>query len=192
MPRKERVGPEMVALRGVVVDDVQDHLEPRRVQPLDHGLELADAARRRITHVGREESYGVVAPVVLEPLIREMLVVHKRVDGHQLDGRHPELLEVLYGRGRGETGVGTAQILRYVRMPLRKPLDVELVDNGLVPRRAGRPVVAPGKGRIHDPALGHPGGVVLLVEGQVLLLGAEPVPEVRDIPSPADPTVALA
>ena len=41
MPRNESVGPGVIALGGVVVDHVEDHLEARVVQILDHLLELA-------------------------------------------------------------------------------------------------------------------------------------------------------
>ena len=56
------------ALGGVVVDDVEDDLEARRVERFDHGLELVDLlpARpgRRVLGVGREVADGVVTPVV--------------------------------------------------------------------------------------------------------------------------------
>jgi len=37
---------ERAALGGVVIDDIQDHLDAGRVQRLDHGLELGDVAVR--------------------------------------------------------------------------------------------------------------------------------------------------
>ena len=43
MPRKRRRA-QVVALGGVVVDHVEDHLDARRVQRPHHGLELGDAA----------------------------------------------------------------------------------------------------------------------------------------------------
>ena len=46
MPRKQSVGPMLVAFGGVVVDDVEDHLEPGGVQRLHHRLELVDRCRR--------------------------------------------------------------------------------------------------------------------------------------------------
>src|SRR3712207_9529442 len=64
---------EVAALAGVVVDHVEDHLDARPVQPLDHRLELVDLARRaarRVARVGREEADRVVAPVVVEAAVR--------------------------------------------------------------------------------------------------------------------------
>jgi hypothetical protein len=124
----------------------------------------------------------VVAPVVPQAPVHEVLVVHEEVDRHKLDRRHPETFQVVYGRGRGQAGVRAAQRRRDVRVPLRKPLDVGLVDYGVVPGNARRPVVSPGEGRLHHLALGHARGVVPLVEGQILLFGAEPVAEVRVTP----------
>ena len=43
MPRKLMVGP-VVALGGVVVDDVENHLDARLVERPHHGLELGDRA----------------------------------------------------------------------------------------------------------------------------------------------------
>ena len=42
MPAKHSVGPMLVALGGVVVDDVEDDLDVGLVQRLDHRLELGD------------------------------------------------------------------------------------------------------------------------------------------------------
>ena len=40
MPRIDSIGPEVVALGGVVVDDVEDHLDAGGVERLHHRLEL--------------------------------------------------------------------------------------------------------------------------------------------------------
>ena len=66
MPLNDSVGPALVALRGVVVDDVENHLEAGVVKARDHLLELAQAvgAVGGIARIGREEPDAVVAPVV--------------------------------------------------------------------------------------------------------------------------------
>ena len=48
MPRSDSVGPELVALGGVVVDDVEDHLDAGGVQRAHHHLELAHRARSAV------------------------------------------------------------------------------------------------------------------------------------------------
>ena len=69
-PEGER-GPLVTTLAGVVVDHVQDHLEPGVVQRRDHLLELPDllteGADRPVRGVRGEEAQGVVAPVVGQP-----------------------------------------------------------------------------------------------------------------------------
>jgi hypothetical protein len=51
--------PEVVSLRGVVVDDVEDHLDARRVQRLHHLLHLVHTGGglmvRAVARIGREE-----------------------------------------------------------------------------------------------------------------------------------------
>src|SRR4029453_7541780 len=63
---KAERGAEMVALRGVVVDDVEDHLDARIVQPRHHRLELVDAASGEIARLRRKEPDRVIAPIVYE------------------------------------------------------------------------------------------------------------------------------
>ena len=58
----------MVALGGVVVDHIQDHLDAGGMQRLHHLLELGDLTARLpragIPHLRGEEVDGVVPPVV--------------------------------------------------------------------------------------------------------------------------------
>ena len=66
---------EVVALGGVVVDDVEDHLDPRAVERLHHPLELAHLlavpAGRRVERVRREVADRAVAPVVRQAALDE-------------------------------------------------------------------------------------------------------------------------
>ena len=70
-------------------------------------------------------------------------------------------------------------------MPRGEALDVDLVDDGLVPRRAEQPVVTPREGRLDDDALGDERGAVALVGhgGRLGLAGA--VAEERVVPADA-------
>jgi hypothetical protein len=85
-PETER-GTQMAAFAGVVVDHVQDHLDTRLVQGLDHGLELADllaeGAAAGVPDIRREEPDGVVPPVVGQPSFHQVPVRHELVDGEQ-------------------------------------------------------------------------------------------------------------
>ena len=62
-------------------------------------------------------------------------------------------------------------------MELGEALDVQFVDDRLVRRRSRRPVVSPGEGRIDDGGQRGRGGVVALVERQVLVGVADVVTE---------------
>ena len=46
--------------------------------------------------------------------------------------------------------------------------NVRLIDNGLVPRRAWRPVVAPRKCRINNATLANVGRVIALIKGRIV------------------------
>ena len=96
--------PEVVALAGVVEDDVEDDLDPGLVERLDHVAELvmccavlgADTVARLRRHMG----VGVVAPdscCSSEPSIGLMprtLALVEGEDGQQLDRGHAQRLQV--------------------------------------------------------------------------------------------------
>ena len=168
--------PQVVALGRVVVDDVEDHLDARPMQRLDHPLELPDLlaprAGRRVQRVRSEEADRAVAPVVRQAPLDEMVLVGDVVDRQQLDRRHPERSQVRDRPVRGEPGIGAAQILAHIRVALREPLHVRLVDHRLVPRRAEQPVALPVERRIDDHALRDRGGVVLVVGLEVGVVAA--------------------
>src|SRR5262245_65767559 len=65
-PAEAEGGTAVVALRGVVVDHVENDLDARLVQALDHGLELshllAPDAPRSEAQAGGAERHGTAAP----------------------------------------------------------------------------------------------------------------------------------
>ena len=161
----------MAALAGVVVDHVQDHLDARLVQGLDHGLELADllaeGAAAGVPDIRCEEPDGVVPPVVGQPSFHQVPVRHELVDGEQLHRRDPQRSQIIHGCRARQAGVGSPQRLRHVGAAGGESLRVHLVDHGLVPRDAWRAIVPPGECRIDHHALGRMGGAVARVQTEV-------------------------
>ena len=161
----------MVPLRGVVVDDVEDHLDPGSVEGLHEPLELTHLlpapARRRIERVRGEEPDRRVAPVVDEAALGEEVLVGDVVDRQQLDRSHAERRE-MRDRGVGRhAGVRAAEVLGDVREALREALHVNLVDDRVRPRRQRRLVVLPVEGVVDDDALRDRVRVVLVVALEV-------------------------
>ena len=179
-------GPHLVALRRVVVDDVEDHLDAVAVQLAHHALELAQALRRvlrgAVARLRRHEVDRVVAPVVHQPQLGEAVRIDVGLHRQQLDRRHAQPLEVVDRAGLGEALVGAAQVLRHLRLGHREALDVRLVDHGLVPGPARRRVVFPVERVVDDDALRHAGGAVVLVWRQVVRVFAHRVVEQRVLP----------
>ena len=128
---------------------------------------------------GREEADRVVAPVVRQAALDEVVVLHELVHRHQLDGRDPELLQVLDHHGVGQRGVGAADLLGDVRVGHGEALDVRLVDDRLVVGRARVAVVLPVEERADHDRLHHVRGAVELV---ALLRVLEVVAEQRLVP----------
>ena len=144
---------ELVALGGVVVDDVEDDLDVGLVQGLDHRLELGDlltTAAARVAVVRREEADRVVAPVVAQTAVLQGGVLHELVHRHQLDGGDAERGEVVDDRRVRDGGIGAADLLGHLRVGHRHALDVRLVDDRLVVLVARRAVVAPVEVRVDD------------------------------------------
>ena len=103
----------LVALGGMVVDDVQDHFEPAVVEARDHLLEFAQRVRHvgSVARIGRKKADRVIAPIVLEPLLEQMAVVDEGVDRHQFDGRDAKRPDVVDDGLRAEPGVKAPQLL---------------------------------------------------------------------------------
>src|ERR1019366_3638995 len=92
---------QFVAFDRVVINYVKDYLKPGLMKGPDHLLEL-EHLRTRLLYAGvgcfrSEEAEWIVSPIVLEPLTSlgidppEVALV-EFLDGHQLDGCHPEVL----------------------------------------------------------------------------------------------------
>ncbi len=175
----------LVALGGVVVDDVQDHLQPGVVQARHHLLELGeyeggDCGKPRIRG---EEADRVVAPVVGEPLFQQMPVVDECVDWQELHRGDPERAEIIHHLLAAEAGEGALQLVRHRRMQLGEAAHMGFVDDGAVPRHVGPSFASPGVGGIDDAAFRHEAGAVAVVHAQVFLPRSDRVAEQRVVPA---------
>ena len=159
--------PAVVALGGVVVDDVEDHLDPGAVQRLDHVLELehrvARSAARAVRRVRRQVAERVVAPVVAQPALDQEVLGHEVVHRHELERGHAQLLQVLDDHRVRERRIRPAHVLGDVGMARGEALDVRLVDHRVVPVGTRRPVLTPVEERVDDHRARHVGRAVARV-----------------------------
>ena len=155
-------GAALVTLGRVVVDHVQDDLDARLVQRLDHVPELVDRVLAGVAAGRRKEGQRVVAPVVGQPHLDQGALADGLLHRQQLHGGHAQALEVLDGGRRGHALVGAAQLGRHVRVGAGEALDVHLVDDTVGHRDVQRPVAFPVETAVvGDHGLRHPGGVVV-------------------------------
>ena len=158
-PGQGRAG--VAALTRVVVDDVENDLDTRLMQERNHAPELVDdrlgaALARglgRVGGFGGEEGEGRVPPVVRQAAFGEERLVALGVHGQQLDGGDSQIFQVGH-RGRvSQARVGAAQLWGHPGHVLCETLDVDLVDDGGLPRdvrlRRDR------EGRLHDDRARH-------------------------------------
>ena len=147
--------PGVVALGGVVEHDVENDLDARPVQRLDHVAEFVDRAERILARavrlVRREERDRRVAPVV--DLARRAILgveLEHRQQFHRGDAELLEIRDLL-----DQAGVRAARLLADAGTRMaREAADVHLVDDGARGRPAQRHVALPVVGaRIDDDAL---------------------------------------
>ena len=169
-PPERQDRPPVASLPGVVVDDVQDDLDPGPVELADHRLELVDrresVATGGVDVVRREEPDRVVSPVVGEPHLDQAALGNRAVHREQLDRGDAERLQVLDDRRRRHTEVGAPQLPRHPGVGHRQALDMRLVDEGLVPRDVGATIAVPVEVGGGDDRPGDVGGAVLPVVAQ--------------------------
>jgi hypothetical protein len=174
----------VVALGGVVVDDVEDHLDARGVQGLDHRLELGDLpagrARGAVGSVRGEVAQGVVAPVVGQAAPQQVRLADEVVHRQQLDRGDAQRHQVLDEGGVRQPGIGAAQRGRDVGVPHRGALDVHLVDDGVRPRGAQQRVALPGERVVDDHPARHEGPGVGGVGGGGVVVGVGEQRPVQD------------
>src|SRR5687768_9661661 len=101
------------------------------------------------TNVRRKVRECVVTPVVAETTLHEVPFVGVLMHRHQFDGGDAERLEVADGWFRRETTIRAAQRFGHVGIQFGEALDVQFVDEGLVPGSAWMPVVPPRERTIH-------------------------------------------
>ena len=161
-PRKLSVGPRVVAFGGVVEHHVEDDLDARPVQRLDHVAKLVDRAERILARavrlVRREERNRRIAPVVDEPGGAVLGV--ELEDRQQFDRGDAELLQIR--NLLDQAGIRAARLLRDAGAGMAgEAAHVHLVDDGprgrALQRRVPFPVV---RVRIHHHALHRCRGVV--------------------------------
>ena len=186
-PAKAQGGPQVAPLGRVVVDDIENDLEARGMERLHHAFELADllplGSPAGVPRVRGEEPDGVVAPVIREAPVHQVLVGDKLVDRHELHRRDAQGPQVLDHRGAGQARVGPPPLRWDIRVPHGEALDVGLIDDRVVPGDPRRPILAPVERRIDDHALRNSGGAVAVVLAEVRVCMADFIAEQHVAPA---------
>jgi len=163
-PAEEAGGAVRAALAGVIVDDVEDDLDPGTVKSPDHVAELPDrVAGRGVSRLGGEKAEGVVSPVVDEAPLEEETVVEMLVHREKLHGGDSQVLQIPGRGGVRQARVSAAKGIRYVRVPFGKALHMEFEDDRITHGGSRRGIAFPvvNVGRRHE----CPWGVGAAVDG---------------------------
>src|SRR3984893_4981625 len=104
----------MVALGGVIIDDVEHYLDAGVVQSRYRGAEGVERVVLRVARFRREIRQRIVTPVVRQLLFHQDPVVDETVDRQQLDGGNAKALEMLDHGGGGEAAMkGASEFWRH-------------------------------------------------------------------------------
>ncbi len=170
MPRKPSVGPEVVALGGVVVDHVEDDLDARLVQGPHHQLELLhlrDRGRRsrRSRCAGRRSRWSCSPSSSTARAAISASSCTNWCTGISSIAVTPRSRRWSTMTGLARPAYVPRSMSGQARVQLGQPLHVRLVDHRLVVRRARRAVLAPVEERVDHHALRHVRRAVLVVLG---------------------------
>src|SRR5258708_11736385 len=173
----------MVALGGVIVDDVEHQLDAGIVQPWYRGGEGGERVILRVALFRREIRQRVVTPVVRQLPFDQYPVVDEAVDRQQLDAGDAKGLEMLDHGRRRQAAIRAAQVWRHVFAFLRQALDVRFIDDGVFPGYVrAHFAAAPVEALVDDDGLRHAAGVVASVEREVLARAAGAIGKMRVAP----------
>src|SRR3954451_16771036 len=173
--------PRLVALGSMIIDNIKNNLDAGVVHLLYERLEPAEPLCSEIFGMRCEEPDRVIAPVVAQAVLDQMVVMDESMDRQKLDRRDAEVAQIGYDRCRREACEGATYGIADLRVAHREPFGVHFIDDGFVPRTLIRPP-SPGKGRVNDPAFRNERRTVPIVEGQILRVVAYPVAEQGVIP----------
>ena len=162
-PAEAERPPQVIALGGVVVDDIEDHLDPGVVQPLDR---LAKFIERSVARSAVEEIQRVVAPIVAQAARRQERLVDERVDWKQLDRGDAKPPEMIDHRRCAQRAKCAAQLRRNVLPQLGQAFDMGLVDDGVFPGDQAA-IARSANGLVDTTAFGITARVVAAVERQI-------------------------
>src|SRR4051812_48573139 len=133
----------MAAFAGVIVDDIQNHLDPSLVIDGNHRLESVDGIAVKKTLIGCEKPDAVIAPVVAEASLHKSPVIDGGVDRQEFDRGNAEAGEMVDDSRRGQACEGSFQPVRYTAIEPCQSCDMSFIDDGIRPRPTGLAFGAP-------------------------------------------------
>ncbi len=118
---------ELVALAGVVEDEIEDDADAGRPERRHRVAQFGHTARRE-ARVERHERDRIVAPGVAQPERAEMALVDPGRHRHQFDGGDAERRQMLDDRRMRQCRDRATDLFRHVRMQHGEGAHLEFVD----------------------------------------------------------------
>src|SRR5262245_27376225 len=163
----------------MVVDHVENHVDPGVVEARNHLLELTQAVAwiGRVARLRREKADAVVSPVVCQASRQQVTLGHRSMDRQQFDTGYTQRLDVIQYLTASQALIRSADFRRQTGVQLRKAANMCLINNGPIPTDGvSRGVIVPVEAQIGYRAFRYKGCAVPLIERQVVA-GLQLVPE---------------
>src|SRR5579871_6123207 len=120
----------------MVVDDIQDYLDPGFMEFLNHVFKLFDLSAglfSAIVFYGRgKEPYSIISPVIGQSFFDEMSVRDALMDGHQFDRGNAKLFQMVDNSRVCNSCVSATQVPGDTGEILRQSFDVGLIYDRIV------------------------------------------------------------
>ncbi len=174
---------QLIALAGMIVNDVKYHFQPVPVIKLDHIFKFVDIVARQIRLFGRKKAAALIAPVIVAGKTLLMAVAEISMDRQQFHRGYAQPFKITGNRFRPHAGKGTAATVRNFGMQLGKTAHMRFINNCFVKSIAGSPVPFPIVKIVNHDRLGYIRRTVQLVKRQILVRTVGVVTENRLMPN---------
>src|SRR3954454_18295332 len=118
----------------MVVDNVKDNLDAGIMHLLYERLEPAEPLCSEIFGMRCEEPDRVIAPVVAQAVLDQMVVMDESMDRQEFHRRDADVAQIGRDRCRREACEGATHGIADLWNPHRDKASVHFIDDGFVPR----------------------------------------------------------
>ena len=154
-PAKADRRTQVIAFAGMVVNHVQDHFDPGRMQPPHHVLKFCNVAARHQPWVRREKADALIAPKVAKSNVMQEPLIGIGLHRQQLNACNTQLGQMIQNRRTCHAREPAPLRFGHAGMRSGQAFDIGLVDHGFTGWNVWSVRFCPIGNRIDDNGFGH-------------------------------------